>query len=82
MVPPPDVVVRPAADYLVLWNSEDLKREQLGDRTANCRLRRLSARRAVRLTGGRERRDVVRTKVDAILIRHTQFTWQEILDLP
>ncbi len=29
MVPPPDVVVRRTADFLVLWNSEDLKREQL-----------------------------------------------------
>ena len=29
MVPPPDVVATRAADFLVLWNSDDLKREQL-----------------------------------------------------
>jgi 4-amino-4-deoxy-L-arabinose transferase-like glycosyltransferase len=29
MVPPPDIVARRAADFLVLWNSEDMKREQL-----------------------------------------------------
>jgi len=29
LVPPPEVVSRRAADYLVLWNSEDLKREHL-----------------------------------------------------
>ena len=29
MVPPPDLVARRAADFVVLWNSEDLKREQL-----------------------------------------------------
>jgi hypothetical protein len=29
LVPPPDVLEKRTADFLVLWNSEDLKRDQL-----------------------------------------------------